>query len=251
MGEGLYYSGDYDEAARWFRESVEIALSRDQWPIAMSALAHWSLLAGDQGQIDEQLRLADEIKTLAREHGLDEEDGIVFVEGMAFVALGAALEASAEPEAGVALVERGVSIQRNAGYVRPLAHALIRHASALLASGRRKDAEGVIAEASAVIATCKDPGMLTAWLAALDTLPRKRSRGGQGELSRRELAILRMLAGDLSEGDIARELYLSHNTVHSHTKSIYRKLGVSSRSAAVARARELGLRNGPPQSSAH
>ncbi len=51
-----------------------------------------------------------------------------------------------------------------------------------------------------------------------------------------------MLTGRLSERDIGRELYLSHNTIHSHTRSIYRKLGVS---VAVARrstsARERGL----------
>ena len=50
-----------------------------------------------------------------------------------------------------------------------------------------------------------------------------------------------MLKGPLSERDIGRELYLSHNTVHSHTKSIYRKLGVSSRRQAVQRAATIGL----------
>jgi LuxR family maltose regulon positive regulatory protein len=60
-------------------------------------------------------------------------------------------------------------------------------------------------------------------------------------LSERELVVLRMLSGPLSERDIGRELYLSHNTVHSHARSIFRKLGVSSRAAALARARTLGL----------
>ena len=62
-----------------------------------------------------------------------------------------------------------------------------------------------------------------------------------GELSERELDVLRLLRGSLSESEIASELYLSHNTVHSHTRSIYRKLGVSSRAEAVERARKLGL----------
>jgi LuxR family maltose regulon positive regulatory protein len=50
-----------------------------------------------------------------------------------------------------------------------------------------------------------------------------------------------MLKGPLSEREIGRELYLSHNTIHSHTRSIYRKLGVSSRKEALRRALELGV----------
>jgi len=57
------------------------------------------------------------------------------------------------------------------------------------------------------------------------------------ELTERERAVLRMLNGPLSEREIGRELYLSHNTIHSHTKSIYRKLGASSRREAVKLAR--------------
>jgi LuxR family maltose regulon positive regulatory protein len=53
--------------------------------------------------------------------------------------------------------------------------------------------------------------------------------------------VLRLLRGQLSERDIGRELFLSRNTVHSHTTSIYRKLGVSSRTDALVRARELDL----------
>jgi LuxR family transcriptional regulator, maltose regulon positive regulatory protein len=60
-------------------------------------------------------------------------------------------------------------------------------------------------------------------------------------LSERELGVLRMLRGPLSERDIGRELYLSHNTIHSHTRSIYRKLGASSRAEALEKGRETGL----------
>jgi LuxR family maltose regulon positive regulatory protein len=44
--------------------------------------------------------------------------------------------------------------------------------------------------------------------------------------------------------EIAAEMYLSPHTVRAQSKSIYRKLGVSSRNHAVARARELGLLEG-------
>ena len=53
--------------------------------------------------------------------------------------------------------------------------------------------------------------------------------------------MLRLLATDLTQREIGRELYLSLNTVKSHTRSIFRKLGVSGREQAVARARQLEL----------
>jgi LuxR family maltose regulon positive regulatory protein len=60
-------------------------------------------------------------------------------------------------------------------------------------------------------------------------------------LSERELEVLRLLATDLDGPDIARELVVALSTVRSHTKSIYAKLGVNSRRAAIRRADELGL----------
>jgi LuxR family transcriptional regulator, maltose regulon positive regulatory protein len=60
-------------------------------------------------------------------------------------------------------------------------------------------------------------------------------------LSDREHEVLRLLATDLSGPEIARRLFLSLNTVRTHTKNVYAKLGVNSRRAAVRRAEELGL----------
>jgi LuxR family transcriptional regulator, maltose regulon positive regulatory protein len=60
-------------------------------------------------------------------------------------------------------------------------------------------------------------------------------------LSERELDVLRLLRTELSGPEIARELFVSLNTVRTHTKSIYAKLGVNSRRAAVRRADGLGL----------
>jgi LuxR family transcriptional regulator, maltose regulon positive regulatory protein len=60
-------------------------------------------------------------------------------------------------------------------------------------------------------------------------------------LSERELDVLRLLGTDLDGPEIARELMVSLNTMRTHTKNIYSKLGVNSRRAAVHRALELGL----------
>ncbi len=53
--------------------------------------------------------------------------------------------------------------------------------------------------------------------------------------------MLRLLRSDLSGPDIARELMVSLNTMRTHTKNIYTKLGVNNRREAVRRAGELGL----------
>ena len=60
-------------------------------------------------------------------------------------------------------------------------------------------------------------------------------------LSERELEVLRLLESELDGPEIARELTVSLATVRTHTRSIYAKLGVNSRRAAVRRAAELGL----------
>jgi LuxR family transcriptional regulator, maltose regulon positive regulatory protein len=60
-------------------------------------------------------------------------------------------------------------------------------------------------------------------------------------LSEREAAVLRFLPTMLSNQEIAAELFVSVNTVKTHLKAIYRKLGVEDRRGAVRRARELAL----------
>jgi LuxR family maltose regulon positive regulatory protein len=57
----------------------------------------------------------------------------------------------------------------------------------------------------------------------------------------REAEVLRLLTTDLSGPEIARELNVSVNTLRTHVKNVYGKLGVNSRRTAVRRARDLGL----------
>jgi LuxR family maltose regulon positive regulatory protein len=60
-------------------------------------------------------------------------------------------------------------------------------------------------------------------------------------ISRRELEVLRLFKTELSGPEIARELVIALSTVRTHTKSIYSKLNVNNRQAAVKRAEELHL----------
>ena len=84
---------------------------------------------------------------------------------------------------------------------------------------------------------------ITACETAILAAPTKRVDQGLliDPLSERELEVLRLLAAGSSNRSIADELVIALGTVKAHTASIYGKLGVRSRTQAVARAREVGL----------
>src|SRR6266699_1447117 len=67
---------------------------------------------------------------------------------------------------------------------------------------------------------------------------------GASSLTAAELRLLPLLSTHLSLAEIGERLYVSRNTVKTQAVSIYRKLGVSSRSSAIARMNELGLNAG-------
>ena len=72
-------------------------------------------------------------------------------------------------------------------------------------------------------------------------VPPKKVDGLAEPLSERELEVLALIAGGLSNQEIAQKLFISLNTVRTHTKNINSKLNVHSRTQAAARAKELGL----------
>jgi LuxR family maltose regulon positive regulatory protein len=89
-------------------------------------------------------------------------------------------------------------------------------------------------------------------LRLLDALPTTHAqapdqKGLVEPLSVRELEVLRLLGTDLDGPGIARQLFVSLNTVRTHTRHVYAKLGVNGRRAAVRRATELDLLARAPQ----
>ncbi|WP_123918461.1 LuxR C-terminal-related transcriptional regulator [Georgenia muralis] len=70
-------------------------------------------------------------------------------------------------------------------------------------------------------------------------------------LSHREVDVLRLLATELTGPEIARELYITVNTLRTHTKHIFTKLDARTRAAAVRRARERGLLQPPLEPPGH
>jgi LuxR family transcriptional regulator, maltose regulon positive regulatory protein len=232
LGVNLYFSGRVDEADRWLEESAPPAA---WWMVGASSAAYRSMIAGEQGRLADQASLAEQGATVARESGLED------IVGEVFLALAQFRVAQGELDEALPLVERGVAAVRRWGQPTEIAHALICHASVLRAIGDGEALAVVISEARAVVDSCPDPGVLQTRLSALERAPRAQPDRAEAELSQRELLVLRMLRGSMSQRDIGRELYLSRNTVHTQTTSIYRKLGASCRAEALQRARELGL----------
>ena len=77
---------------------------------------------------------------------------------------------------------------------------------------------------------------------AMDATAASAAPAQDGEpLTERETAVLQLLQSSLSLSEIAGELFISPNTVKTHAKAVYRKLGVSSRNEAVRIARHRSL----------
>jgi LuxR family transcriptional regulator, maltose regulon positive regulatory protein len=235
VGLGLYFSGESGKADQWFAESAALAPPPRQWAAAAASLAYRSLIAGEHGHPEDQRLLAEQAAALAREHGTKALTGAVPV------ALGVSLAAQGRPQEALPLIEQGIGVFRATGQPTLVADALLYQAQVLRTLGERERSDAAIAEARAMVRSCPDPGILTDRLTAVDRPPRARAGSGDQELTPAELRVLKLLNSDLSERQIGRELYVSHNTVHGHVRSIYRKLGASSRAGSLKRARELGL----------
>jgi LuxR family transcriptional regulator, maltose regulon positive regulatory protein len=235
VGVGLYFRGEPGEADRWFAESAALTPASGQWPAGASSLAYRSLIAGEAGRLGEQRMLAEQATELVREHGTEKASGMVPL------ALGVSLAARGRPEQAQPLIACGAAFLRSRGQPVEVAMALLHQGSVLHALGKRERSQAAITEARSIIGSCPDPGILTGRLSAGRRYPRADTSPGDEKLTRREQRVLQLLTSDLSERDIGHELYVSHNTVHSHVRSIYRKLGVSSRSGALERTRALKL----------
>jgi LuxR family transcriptional regulator, maltose regulon positive regulatory protein len=112
--------------------------------------------------------------------------------------------------------------------------------------GRLEEAEQTLRSALSAFAELGDVGRVAALAIDVEEeLEDAKARAAGGELleppTKAELAVLGLLATDLTVREIGEKLFLSPNTVRSHTRALYRKLGVNSREDAVARADVLGL----------
>jgi LuxR family maltose regulon positive regulatory protein len=234
LGWAHYCNDELELAERRFRETVTLGPPAEQWLVTTASIAQLSMIAGLRGRHGEQRALAQEAFELARENGLLD----AIEAGEVPTARGLALAASGRYDEALPELEKGLMLRRLWGQPLDPADGLIALGTVTAAAGDRSRAQALFDEAEALLAGCEDAGALPARLAAARRAAKSRA---ESELSERELTVLRLLSGGSSEREIGQELYVSFNTVHSHVKSIYRKLGAGSRAEALERAREQHL----------
>jgi LuxR family maltose regulon positive regulatory protein len=237
LGSGLYLSGDISQARKPLEEAL--TLTRDgQRLVRVVTLSFLSFVAVDEGHPVEAESRALAARALV--DGLPSQ-GIPQT-SLAPIALGRALAERGELEEAQKELENGLAARRRLPGLSPWPTliGLLALAPVRAARGDRAESRAVLAEARTILEAFPDAGMFPELLERQERKLRARKpREGQldGELTQRELDVLRLLGGELSTRQMARSLYVAPSTVRTQIKSIYRKLGVSSRSAAVEEAR--------------
>ena len=146
-------------------------------------------------------------------------------------------------------VARAARLRPLLTYALPVvsAQALLELARSYIGLGDPGGARAVLRQAQDIFQPRPDLGVLpdAGGRAASQTRhDHDREANGASSLTTAELRLLPLLPTHLTLGEISQRLYVSRNTVKTQAIAIYRKFGVSSRRAAIARMHELGLLSG-------
>ena len=173
------------------------------------------------------------------------EQGFTVFEALVLVELARLSYAEGRLSEARVLVNKGLAIAKEVDFGEGIGTALCARADVAAALGDLATARADFTSALEVALRIGHEGVRAAAQDGMDALPRTTAPTVAAvdaePLTDRELSVAFLLRGDLTQREIADELYIAPSTVKTHTKSIYRKLGVSKRSHAITRAMELGL----------
>lgn len=236
----LFLSGDYVEASRVAQEAADRPEAPARPHGYVHSLATLSMVDAEMGRQSDAESKARKAVGAAINAGIAE----TISGGLAHVALARAL----------AMVSRFKEAEREAVLgerLRRQTEPELSHVYALLVLAEIRARRGQLFRAATDLANAKDalekfpePGSLRDLAARVERTIKDARASAEllEELpSAAELSVLQLLASDLSQREIGSTLYLSVNTVKTHTRALYRKLGATSRAGAVSRATALGL----------
>lgn len=238
LGEAHVWAGDFDAAGPFLEQAERLAPAEGHSFVqavapTLAAIAHIERNATVAAYTD-AARAID----VATQLGLGD---------LAQTALAHSVVARTSEEADDAITaaRRGVELARRSPERITYAYALASGGD-VLCHHDHPDGADLIAEARRVIGQCPDPGIAGRYLVRVEarhqlSTPQPVAAELVEDLTDRELAVLRYLPSELSQREIANELYVSLNTVKTHCRAIYRKLGTGDRKTAVQAARDAGL----------
>ena len=238
----LFFAGELDEAWAVAVRALEQPAIERAVPSLVVARSTLALVAVERGRLASARVHAEKAKAAVGRIGTSRS----WLGANASAALGSLLAAEgsvAEAEHELASAERFFADE-----VATVHHTwlLVLLAGVRLRRGRLAEAEATLRSARQALGELNDSGLVPALVAKAELeFEAANVRASSGELletpSEAELAVLELLASGLSNREIGERLFLSSNTIRSHLRALYHKLGVHSRADAVARATALGL----------
>jgi LuxR family transcriptional regulator, maltose regulon positive regulatory protein len=244
--EGISYllAGKAGRADPILAHAVEVATHDGEMNAASYALAQCSLLAMERQDWDQAETLAEQALRVVEAGHLDD----YVTSPLIYAAVArAALHRGDVPRAKEHLA-RAARLRPLLTYALPTyaVQALLQLAHAYLTLNDAAGARTVLRQARDILQQRPDLGVLPdqaeELLGTLDST--RGGAGGASSLTTAELRLLPLLPTHLSFREIGERLYVSQHTVKTHAISIYRKLGVDSRSQAIKRLQEIGLLGG-------
>jgi LuxR family transcriptional regulator, maltose regulon positive regulatory protein len=242
LAQALFFAGELGETRRIAVQAVERSDAPEDPGGYTGSLGLLALVDAEQGRSESAQAWARQAISFA--HKRFQADS--WTVSLAHVALALACMALGRLDEAEREALRGEFLRRSPQPTVGHAHALLVLAQVRVARSKLVLAASDLGRAQRMIAGFPDPGRLPAITAAVEqSLATARADVGHRpiveEPSAAELAVLRCIATGLSRREICAQLYISLNTVKTHTRELYRKLDATSREDAVARAEALGL----------
>ena len=240
LGEAFFVHGDLDRAVT----VLEAAAHSDSAPhvVKVLSLSLESLAEAERGNLARSRACAELAMAIVDGRGMRVMPQAV----LAFAALGQAQAAAGKLDEALATLELGSAVRRQSSVQRiwdTILHLLVT-ARVAAAAGRSQMARDLLAELATSMSRFPDrTAAMQERIEAVHHLLRSELAAEKlnEPLTSREQDVLRLLDRGLSLPQIAVKLYLSSNTVKTHARSVYRKLGAHSKAETLRTARRQSL----------
>jgi len=240
LGAALYLCGEFDAAFAQLSDAIQGDASLAE--ARLLACSVMALVAVERGRLGQ----AQELVAAARQIAGDGDLGDAPRRAIVYTAAGAVAAMQGRLQEARGSFEHALRAGRRFSGISPWValDTMLRLAPVLYDLGDSARAAVLLGEARAVLASRPDGAkaqQVRAEQAGKQLAGRQRPQSLAEPLTDREEEVLRLLRGTLSLREIGQELFLSANTIKTHTRAIYRKLGVATRQEAVERGRDMGI----------